>query len=1228
MKIISLKFSNLNSIYGEHEINFDRPPFTESGLFAITGPTGSGKTTLLDAITVALYGRVHRHDKNVEEIMSRNAFKCHSELVFEIDGKQYRSKWSLKRSHNKHDGNFQGEKMELSDLLTGKFLGSHTTTSIKAEIIKLCSLDYSQFLRSVILSQGDFTRFLKASENERCELLEKITGTEIYSTISKYVHKREKDEDTVLKNLQNSIKTDQVLTADEREVQDIKLLGLSAESQILLAEQKSINEQRQWLKSISDLNSKMVATENQLREIKLRYEADQDKFSKLGTHLLAVKFLPALTLIDANNELSIKRNSSLDSLITESPRLQTALEEIVNKRESSIVIASLAQEEYNKMEPLLQQVENLDTQISIGKVQTNANTEKLKAAKIDLNLALAHQQEKEIQAADLSEQLTDLKNWLGRHAAEKDLDKNLPVFNHFCKSHDELTQANILTQKTLETYISEDKSVGSDLNKIDKNLLEVTSQQAACEHAYNQIQERLNDQAGSSSAEELTAELNSLPVLIKNCEQAYRLSSSTADKKQALITVQNKISDLTLKLEQENLNIISAEQQQEELTLKLGKAKEVLEAEQRFQDYTEVRAGLKDNAPCPLCGALHHPFAENLQPNLLSQNRQRVISIEGELKENFEKLNRYRAEAVEFKTEGKLAKEDAERLVLEIAEFSAEFTALNKLFPKDLNIESPEIIGRLITKKQGELRVLQVKEQNLRELNDRLQSNRTAYHALVSQTEIANEKKLNLEARKLAIKLEISRLNKEYEDKSQKLSLLNIQIEEFLSPYEIRVDLSLISSIQSDLQKRAETYTESGARYQQIRIDEGALNAELDQTRKNNVEKKTQFQLNAEALDIEVANLQRLKVSRTEILGDKLPGIERGLLLENIKTSNQEKENLTNAYSQQLISLEQNQKDINTHQSELIEITKQTAGLTEALIKKLRTESSLANISTPAELRLLIIDEETARLLIEHEKLLSTQRTNAEHTLSNTKLELKVEQGKNLTQLDEEHLAEILDQNTFQLGQVNEQTGGIKEILKADDQLRELYKFVTSKIDTQQQILLNWTKLSSMIGAADGKKFSRFAQGLTLARLTELANRHLLTLSNRYQILKTEDEDLGLSIIDGHLVDVIRPMATLSGGESFLVSLALAFGLSDLASKKVQINSLFIDEGFGTLDSETLDTAITALENLQSKGKTIGIISHVEALKDRIGTQIQLVKLAEGKSKVTLRNIAGEIIEV
>jgi exonuclease SbcC len=210
---------------------------------------------------------------------------------------------------------------------------------------------------------------------------------------------------------------------------------------------------------------------------------------------------------------------------------------------------------------------------------------------------------------------------------------------------------------------------------------------------------------------------------------------------------------------------------------------------------------------------------------------------------------------------------------------------------------------------------------------------------------------------------------------------------------------------------------------------------------------------------------------------------------------------------------------------------------------------------------------------------------------------------------------------------LNQEIGRINEIIKTDEHRKEQYREIALSIEIQQKEYDRWNKLCLLIGSENGKKFSRFAQGLTLARLTELANRHLLQLSDRYQILKTIEKDLELKIMDSYQADVVRPMSTLSGGESFLVSLALALGLSDLASRKVQINSLFIDEGFGTLDPETLETAINALENLQANGKSIGVISHVDALKDRIGTQIQVSKHAGGFSKIQVVSYGQPVMQ-
>ena len=169
-------------------------------------------------------------------------------------------------------------------------------------------------------------------------------------------------------------------------------------------------------------------------------------------------------------------------------------------------------------------------------------------------------------------------------------------------------------------------------------------------------------------------------------------------------------------------------------------------------------------------------------------------------------------------------------------------------------------------------------------------------------------------------------------------------------------------------------------------------------------------------------------------------------------------------------------------------------------------------------------------------------------------------------------------------------------------------------MSAREEEFKRWNMLRDLIGSADGKKFRIYAQSLTLRKLINLANRHLERLNDRYYIMKSEMEDLTLNIADRYQGNSVRSMTTLSGGESFLISLALALGLSDLAGRNAQIQSLFIDEGFGTLDAKNLDLVIQTLDNLQSSGKTIGVISHVLELKERIDTQIKVVKKGGGFS--------------
>lgn len=213
------------------------------------------------------------------------------------------------------------------------------------------------------------------------------------------------------------------------------------------------------------------------------------------------------------------------------------------------------------------------------------------------------------------------------------------------------------------------------------------------------------------------------------------------------------------------------------------------------------------------------------------------------------------------------------------------------------------------------------------------------------------------------------------------------------------------------------------------------------------------------------------------------------------------------------------------------------------------------------------------------------------------------------TDSDTAPLAERLEQLAQQLKALQQRQGEIRNQLTTDVTRREGQQSLIAQIAQSQQLCDDWGYLNSLIGSSDGAKFRKFAQGLTLDHLVYLANKQLEKLHGRYLLQRKTSDALELQVVDTWQADAVRDTRTLSGGESFLVSLALALALSDLVSDKTRIDSLFLDEGFGTLDADTLDTALDALDSLNASGKTIGVISHVEAMKDRIPVQIKVTKV-------------------
>jgi exonuclease SbcC len=198
---------------------------------------------------------------------------------------------------------------------------------------------------------------------------------------------------------------------------------------------------------------------------------------------------------------------------------------------------------------------------------------------------------------------------------------------------------------------------------------------------------------------------------------------------------------------------------------------------------------------------------------------------------------------------------------------------------------------------------------------------------------------------------------------------------------------------------------------------------------------------------------------------------------------------------------------------------------------------------------------------------------------------------------------------------LNQAMGAISAVLKQHKQQLKRFSAQLVLKEQQQSEYRRWDKLHQLIGSADGKKFRNFAQGLTFEIMISHANEQLQKMNDRYLLIHSKTP-LELNVIDKHQAGEIRSIKNLSGGESFIVSLALALGLSQMASQNIQIDSLFLDEGFGSLDEDTLETVLEALSKLHQENKIIGVISHVSGLKERISSQIQVISNQQGKSRL------------
>lgn len=1245
MRILAIRGRNLASISGDFAIDFAAEPLASSGIFAITGPTGAGKSTLLDAVCLALFndiprlkaapasGRIGESEEAGLSLRDPRAILRHgtgdgfAEVDFAMPGgATYRARWAVKRARGRADGRLQNQDHSFERLDTAQRMGG-TRTETLAAIREVIGLSAEQFGRAVLLAQGDFEAFIRADANDRAVLLERLTGSEIYTALGQRAYDKAKALETGLEAIRARIHAQNGLDDAARAEAETALATAQGAEADAARHLETLHAAARWEERGLALAGQVAAARAALEDSEAQDAAAAPRRDALIRDRAAMAHAPAwrelATAAARREETAREARDAARSLATAREAESIALAAQAQAQAAALA----ARNESARAAPSLDAARALDIRVTdaahrLGEARGRADKAQTLLAQAEQAASDATRAHQEAAAA-----LATVERWLGDHGALGDLATRESELAAHLADHARLAAAIADGEGRRGTCEAAEQAALARWARAQDNLAaaqtalgEAESRRAEAQAALppeSRMADLGEERDALTRLEGLVATLGAADGALAAADAALsRTRAGEAETQGLLATLATRQAALAAQLP--GLAARAADARRE-LDLLRAAATDAAEA---------MRADLSPGEPCPVCGGLDHQL-DRFEGKLGEHLRAREAAA-GELANEHGACERALIGiAAEHKATldraAHLAREAAEQARLLDTAMHTRDQALARIGVAAHALGLPPAPAALPDALAG-------RQRGVSAALATIAAARTAAQTAMAEADAARERldtaRGEHDAARDALAIHanaLSELNRELQAQASEAERHALILDRWLAPAD---DWRALADPRRWLGERAQQWREReaerarlGAALPGLRDAQTRADAQLDQCR-------AQAQELAATLATAGEAHAALAGERATLLdGESVAAVEQRLAAarETADTAHDEAAKAREAASNGLSAAQAHHAACARAEAQALadhaareqrfaaELA--SAGLAPEDIARVASAGQAALDAQGDALAALERAVSTARAVLgEREGDLAAHKAQARPALA----------GEDLAgeELAGEDLRNAIAAATAARDDAAARRGDAELVLRQDDAVRERTAQLRAELERETAAADIWLRLSALIGDRTGATFRRFAQGLTLDRLLEHANARLSDLKPRFTLERAPGGDMLIQVLDNDMGGQIRGLHNLSGGERFLVSLALALGLAEMSSAGgVKIESLFIDEGFGALDPASLGQAVALLEHLHATGRRVGVISHVEELKERIPVKIEVTPTGRGTSTIAV--VAG-----